>query len=75
MIPLCRMVVIPLIRPALQCDLTRLENKFVNGYKDGSTVFYMSITNEQGKEEQLSNASKELWGPLWNEKNNANEKF
>jgi len=69
MIPLCHMVAMPMVRLALQCDLTKLENEFVNKYRDGFVIFYVFVTNEQGDQEQVSNANKELWGPLWNEKN------
>jgi len=31
----------------------------------------MSLTNEKGKEEQVSDVDKESWGPLWNEINDA----
>jgi hypothetical protein len=68
-IPLCRMVSMPMVRPALQCDLTKLENDFVNGYRDGASVFYVSLTNEEGNQEMVSDADKLLWGPIWNEKN------
>lgn len=70
-IPLCRLVVMPMIRPALQCDLTRLEQDFVHGYRDGSSVFYVSLTNEQGEVEMVSDVEKESWGPLWNAENDA----
>jgi hypothetical protein len=68
-IPLCRLVVMPMIRPSLQCDLTRLEQDFVHGYRDGSSVFYVSLTNEQGEIEEVSDAEKDTWGPHWNAEN------
>lgn len=68
-IPLCRLAQMPMIRPALQCDLTKLEQDFVHGYRDGSNVFYVSLTNEQGEMEMVTDADKEAWGPLWNEEN------
>jgi hypothetical protein len=68
-IPLCRLAQMPMVRPALQCDLTKLEQEFVHGYRDGSCVFYVSLTNEQGETEMVSDAEKEEWGPMWNEEN------
>jgi len=51
------MVAMPIVRPTLQCDLTKLQNKFVNGYKDGSALFYVFVMNEQGEEEQVLDAN------------------
>jgi hypothetical protein len=71
-IPLCRMVVMPMVRPTLSCDLTKLEEEFVHGYRDGAAVFYVSLTNEQGDIQEVSEEDKVIWGPLWDEEN---EKF
>lgn len=70
-IPLCRLAHMPMVRPALQCDLTKLEQDFVHGYRDGSNVFYVSVTNEQGQTKMVTDAEKEAWGTLWNEENDA----
>lgn len=45
-IPLCRMVAMPMVRPCLTSDLTKLEQDFVHGYGDGMVVSYVSTTNE-----------------------------
>ena len=47
-IPLCRLVAMPMVRPTLACNITKLEQEFVGGYRDGAAVFYVSITNEEG---------------------------
>jgi hypothetical protein len=47
-IPLCRMVLIPIVRPALKGDITKLEANFFNGYRDGDRVFYLSATDSKG---------------------------
>jgi hypothetical protein len=71
-IPLCQMVSMSMVRPTLSCDLTKLEEEFVHGYRDGAAVFYVSITIEQGDSQEVTQQDKEKWGPLWDEEN---EKF
>jgi hypothetical protein len=44
-VPLCRMVSMPIMRPALKGDITKLEADFFNGYRDGDCVFYISATD------------------------------
>jgi len=45
-IPLCRLVVMPMVRPALQSNIARLLEDFVIGYKEGFAVFYILVINE-----------------------------
>ena len=68
-IPLCRMVAMPMVRPCLASDLTKLEQEFVHGYRDGSAVFYVSITNEQGELREVTEEDLASWGPLWRQRN------
>ena len=68
-IPLIRLVAMPMVRPTLACDITKLEQEFVGGYCDGAAVFYMSITNEEGQSEELSDVEMSNWDPIWREKN------
>ena len=65
MIPLCRLVVMPMVRPTLQCDLIKLEQEFVHGYREGACVFYVSLTNEQGLGEHVTEKHRSEWGPIW----------
>jgi hypothetical protein len=60
MIPLCRLVVMPMVRPTLQCDLIKLEQEFVHGYREGACVFYISLTNEQGQGEHVTEKHRSL---------------
>ena len=71
-IPLCRMQAMPMVRPMMQCDLSKLEEEFAHGYREGASVFYVTTTDEGGKTKEVSEADKARWGPIWNEKN---EKF
>jgi len=68
-IPLCRMVPMPMVRPTLESDLAKLEQEFVHGYREGAAVFYVSMTNEDGKSQEVTSADVDAWGPLWNAKN------
>ena len=68
-IPLCRMLAMPMVRPTLPSDLAKLEQEFVHGYREGSSVFYVTITNEEGGTHEVTEADKESWGPIWCAKN------
>ena len=59
----------PMVRPTLESDLSKLEQEFVHGYRDGASVFYVSITDEDGKSREVTSEDKEKWGPLWKSKN------
>ena len=45
-IPLCRLVPMPMVCPTLASDLIQLEQQFVDGYKEGAKVFYVSVADE-----------------------------
>jgi hypothetical protein len=68
-IPLCRMLAMPMVRPTLASDLAKHEQEFVYGYKEGASVFYVTTTNEDGKTQEVLEADKAAWGPIWNAKN------
>ena len=53
-IPLCRLVAMPMVRPTLAYDITKLEQEFAGGYRDGAAVFYVSTTNEERQSEEFS---------------------
>ena len=68
-IPLCRMHPMPMVRPTLQSDLSKLEQEFVHGYREGAAVFYVSTTDEDGKTREVTEADTWKWGPIWTKKN------
>jgi hypothetical protein len=74
-IPLCRMLAMPMVRPTLSSDLAKLEQEFVHGYREGASVFYVSATNEDGKTQEVLEADKASWGPIWNSKNDVFNTF
>jgi len=59
----------PMVRPTLSCDLVKLEQDYIHGYKDGARVFYISVTDEQGQGGVFSAAEKMDWDPIWNSVN------
>ena len=63
-IPLCRLVTMPMVRPTLACNITKLEQEFVGGYRDGAAVFYISTTNEEGQSEEFSKEEMSMWDPI-----------
>jgi hypothetical protein len=74
-VPLCRMVAMPIVRPTLSLDLASLEDNFVHGYREGVAVFYLSITNEAGQIEKVSDEDLASWGPYWHAVNTRFEEF
>lgn len=71
-IPLCRMVSMPMVRPTLSCDFNQTQGRVCPWLSRWATVFYVSITNEQGDVQELTEKDKVKWGPLWDDES---EKF
>ena len=63
------MLPMPMVRPTLSSDLAKLEQEFIHEYKEGASVFYVTITNEHGKTQEVLEDNKASWGPIWNAKN------
>ena len=70
-IPLSRLVAMPMVRPTLACDITKLEQEFAGGYRDRAAVFYISTTNEAEQSKEFSEEDMSMWDPIWTEKNEA----
>ena len=58
---LYRMVAMPMVRPSLASNLTKMEQEFVHGYRDGFVVFYVSIRNEQGELREVTKEDLASW--------------
>lgn len=69
LIPLCRMVALPLVRPILQTDIRRLEQDFIDGYRGGDRCFYVSLTNDQGVSKDVTPMIMETWNTSWKRRN------
>jgi hypothetical protein len=74
-IPLCRLIHMPLVRPTLRSDVTKLMAAFQFGYRAGSSTFYVSTANESGENRFISAKDKREWGELWNAENDKFESF
>ena len=72
-IPLCRMVLLPKVRPLLISDVRRLESDFVHGYREGDRVFYVSITDDTGSSRLVSEEIISSWNLHWKHANDAFE--
>jgi hypothetical protein len=64
-VPLCRMVPMPIVRPALKGDITKLEVDFFNGYRDSDRVFYLSATDLKGNFQFVDDKIRASWSPNW----------
>ena len=71
-IPLCRLRCLPLVRPISEVDVSRLENEFVMGYRDGDRAMYVSIHNNLDEVLQVSDDIRASWNSYWKE---ANDEF
>ena len=74
-IPLCRMLAMPMVRPTLSSDLAKLEQEFVHGYREGASVFYVTITDEEGRTHEVTESDMASWGPIWRAKNDEFNSF
>jgi hypothetical protein len=63
------MVPMPIVRPALKGDITKLEADFFNGYCDGDRVFYISATDSKGYFQFMDNEVRVSWSPNWAQTN------
>jgi hypothetical protein len=61
-IPLCRLIHMPLVRPTLRSDVTKLMAAFQFGYRAGSATLYVSTTNESGENRFVSAKDRREWG-------------
>ena len=50
LVPLCRLIPLPLVRPILEQDVKKLEAEFVHGCRSGDRPLYVSIFNDVGLE-------------------------
>jgi hypothetical protein len=65
MVPLYRLVAMPIVRLTLSSDLASVEVDFVYSYREGAALFYLSTTNEGGLVEKVTDEDLQSWGPLW----------
>ena len=68
-IPLCRLQCLPLVRPINEVDVSRLENEFVMGYRDGDSALYVFPYNNLDEDLYVFNDIMASWSSLWLEAN------
>ena len=73
-VPLCRLVVLPLVRPILEGDVQLLETEFSNGYREGDRVLYVSIAKNDGSSLDVTDETVSSWDQHWQRANHRFEK-
>lgn len=73
-IPLCRLVVMDEVRAVGELDVQKLESEFVNGYRDGDRVLFISPFNHKEWSMDVSEDLVQKWGPHWRKVNDDFEK-
>jgi hypothetical protein len=69
-IPLCRMVSMPEVRPVLESEVLRLQSEFRSGYRVGSAVFYVALTDAKGREQLVTDDIIRKWSSAWDQLDN-----
>ena len=59
----------PIVRPTLKDNITKLEAGFINGYRDGDRVFYISATDSNGNFQFVDDEVCASWSPNWAQAN------
>ena len=68
-LPLCHMVPMPIVCHVLKGDIIKLEADFLNGYRDGDCVFYISATDSRGYFQFVDDEVRAFWSPNWAQAN------
>lgn len=77
-IPLCRLVGLQVVRPAMKSDITLLQDHFRDvGYVEGQGVFYVAVDNDERIPKTLDVTPEIIagWSPNWVIKNEEFEHF
>ena len=62
-IPLCRLIPLPIVRPILEIIVLFLGNEFVNGYREGDRILYVSLYDKDGGTINIRHV--DTWGEHW----------
>ena len=65
-IPICRMISRPIVRPALQTNVNKLEADFVHGYHNWEKVFHVSVIDENEIFSYVTSEVFQSWSDNWN---------
>ena len=73
--PLCRMISLQVVRPALAVDIEKMKADFIHEYRPGAAVFYVSTTDFGGLERVVTDSDRQSWDRLWRRRNEEFEYF
>lgn len=74
-IPLCRMISMQVVRPALANDILKLRGDFYSGYHPGAAVFYVSVEGIDGSTIDVGPDIISTWDSHWKTVNDEFEKY
>ena len=74
-IPLCRMISLQVVRPALVVDIEKMKADFIHGYRPGAAVFYVSTTDFGGLERVVTDSDRQSWDRPWRRRDEEFEYF
>jgi hypothetical protein len=59
------MISLPVVCPALANDIKKLQADFVHGYRVGASVFYVSVTDVEGHQLDVTDKERGCWDDHW----------
>ncbi len=74
LVPLCRLVVMDEVRAVGELDVQKLESEFVNGYREGDRVLFISPYNNKEWTSDVTDDEVKRWGNHWKKVNDEFEK-
>lgn len=64
-VPLCCLLLLPLVRSISELEVQLLENEFVNGYRDGDKVLYVLIMDDKWRVHEAMHKIYDNWDKQW----------
>ena len=74
-ISICCLKPLGLVRPILEFDVQLLENEFLNRYREGDCVLYVSIVNDRRENLCVTQDKLSSWDPIWQQVNDVFEQL
>ena len=74
-IPLCRMLSMQVVRPALASDIEKMKVDFVHGYQPRTAVLYVLTHDFHRKEHEVVDSNRMTWSAHWCRRNVEFEEF
>ena len=73
-INICRLVSLAVVRHVLEVDVQLLESEFINGYREGDRILYVSVYDQKGNQSELNAEIEATWNVHWRATNASFEK-